>query len=474
MANFTFLNRDTRFYVQLGADLWEVPILADYGFTQATESSEVTLSEAEDSSGDSVRGRATFNDALNPAEWNVNAYIRPYKGVDFNNDGDDDDTGEGVTHSMVDAVLWAALMGADVYDSEANKGFKRGTSTFATTGTSANAVGTFGSGNFNLTFDQSNKSQQPEGLTLYFVIGEKVTNGKRVIRISQAAVNEASITFDLEGIATVAWSGFGRKMEDITDDLVVFGAATTGDTGEVIAYDVNGELYTASSDISSSTATSTSNTSKAISTAIANTDNLIANRLTQLIVKPNAAFKTRVDADSGTPTLQSEYRMALTGGTITLNNNLTFLTPEELGKVNNPLRNVTGARNISGDFTCYLRAADGVGGDTKNTSLTFWDHLANLGNETKNVFETTFNIGGTSSTAGTDLPVVGRGADGSRTRTGTRDLPTAPGAQFFFPQCNFEIPAFTIEDVISFSATFNALPSTITETDEVFITAVGK
>ena len=46
--------------------------------------------------------------------------------------------------------------------------------------------------------------------------------------------------------------------------------------------------------------------------------------------------------------------LVLTGGNFTIENNINYLTPEELGVVNAPLANITGARSISGSMTCYL------------------------------------------------------------------------------------------------------------------------
>ena len=48
------------------------------------------------------------------------------------------------------------------------------------------------------------------------------------------------------------------------------------------------------------------------------------------------------------------YNIVLTGGSINFENNISYLTPEELGQVNKPLGNITGTRSISGNLTCYL------------------------------------------------------------------------------------------------------------------------
>ena len=62
------------------------------------------------------------------------------------------------------------------------------------------------------------------------------------------------------------------------------------------------------------------------------------------------------------------YGVTLTGGNITIENNLTYLTPETLGTVNLPLGHVMGTRSVSGNFTCYLN-------DTANGSLDLFERL---------------------------------------------------------------------------------------------------
>ena len=40
-----FFNRDTKVYLEQGTVLWELPVLNGYSFSQATNSSNVTLNE---------------------------------------------------------------------------------------------------------------------------------------------------------------------------------------------------------------------------------------------------------------------------------------------------------------------------------------------------------------------------------------------------------------------------------------------
>ena len=48
----------------------------------------------------------------------------------------------------------------------------------------------------------------------------------------------------------------------------------------------------------------------------------------------------------------------ITGGSITLSNNLTYLTPANLGVVNLPITYFTGTRSITGTLTAYLRSGN--------------------------------------------------------------------------------------------------------------------
>ena len=67
-----FFSRDTKVYMKwayesgTAADeaLYEIPVLDGFSFSQATNTSEITLNEAENTSGVSKRGRAMFNDSL--------------------------------------------------------------------------------------------------------------------------------------------------------------------------------------------------------------------------------------------------------------------------------------------------------------------------------------------------------------------------------------------------------------------------
>ena len=87
------------------AVVYKVPIQEGFSFSQATNSSEVTLSEMESTVGTSRRGRRMFNDSLAPAEWSFTTYIRPFLG----NASGTKNHGSAVIHAAEEA-LWNALL----------------------------------------------------------------------------------------------------------------------------------------------------------------------------------------------------------------------------------------------------------------------------------------------------------------------------------------------------------------------------
>ncbi len=368
-----YFSRDTKVYIKIGSAVWEVPVLDGFSFSQATNSTEVTLAEMEDSSGVSKRGRRMFNDSLAPVEWSFSTYVRPFKtagsGAGAANDTEDN-------HHAVEEVLWALMIGDAAYTSHDFTGFTRDTT------------------DLDISFASSNKSTLGTA-DIFFSLDDAGTN-PQVYKIASAVVNEASIDFDIDGLATINWSGFG------------------------------------------STLTSDSKPTKTVYEDIAATDNFIRNRLTQLVI---TADNDTVFPGSGS----GVYTLTLTGGAISISNNITYITPETLGAVNTPVGHVTGARSVTGNFNCYL----GLDSSTNTgTSTDFYNDMTSAAARAliTNSFQTTFKIGGASAT---------------------------PRMEFAMGTAHFEIPSHGIEDVISLETSFHGLPSTIASTNEATIKYVG-
>lgn len=443
-ATNLFFNRDTKVYLDNGTTIWELPVLNGYSFSQGTNSSNITLSEMTDTSGRSRRGQRVFNNSLAPAEWSFDIYARP--------------TLVSSLHRAPEEALWNSLFSNRTFNlANSTTGVVPSAGTFATAGgvttvtltiTTANSrfavgdainvtgvtattnapngtfvvtavdattvsyvvptaptgtltvtsavvrSGTAASTNAQLDFSPlgSNRASLAT-FDLYFVLGAASsisaggtanysdTGNTTIYRIQNACVNEATMNFDVEGIATISWSGMGSRISEVT------------------TYDATAALQI----------------------GLSSTSNMIRNRLTSAAlvgVSPTQVAKT--------------YNIALTGGSITISNNMTFLTPETLGVVNVPLGHVTGTRSISGTLNCYADELD-------NGSLELYEDMLLATTAVTNRFTLALNIGGTS----------------------------APCVQFDLGSCHLEIPTINNDDVIAFEVNFTGLPTTISGSDEL-------
>ena len=201
-----FFSRDTKVFMKWAYDsnntaLYELPVLDGFSFSQSTNTSEVTLSEAANSSGYSKRGRAMFTDSFAPAEWSFSTYVRPTTS----------DTGAAAASNQhagnakafaVEGPLWAA-MSANTYDNAiAGSGDGK---------VFDSAKATYGPN----VFDFQNSNQVALGVfDLFFVLGaakdstsglyETGQDGVTVYKLANCSVGSASVDFDIEGIAQVA------------------------------------------------------------------------------------------------------------------------------------------------------------------------------------------------------------------------------------------------------------------------------
>ena len=377
MAAQFYFSRDTKVYLTPAgstAVAWEIPVLDGFSFSQATNTSEITLAEASSGTNKSRRSRQMFTDSYAPAEWSFSTYMRPFGAVPAGSDTslwEPSASISGNPQHAVEEALWAFFVGAST--------FTKGN---GSTASAWNDGVTNSDTSMVVDWTASELSTLTE-FDLYFELGGATAGNDVCYKIANCAVNEASIDFDIDGIATIAWSGFGKI---ITES----GTATPSFTAE-------------------------------ITEGTTTTSNFIRNRLTNLGITA-ADTSTFPGAGSGV------YNLVLTGGNITISNNLTYLTPETLGVVNQPLGNVTGTRSISGNFTCYLDHTAGASAD-------LFEDLIEATSVITNSFDLTFGIGGASS--------------------------VTPSVQIELPKCHFEVPAHSMDDVISLETNFHALPASL-------------
>jgi hypothetical protein len=199
--------------------------------------------------------------------------------------------------------------------------------------------------------------------------------------ITNAVLNTATIDFGIDAIATVQWAGNGATL------------------------------------VQSETVTSFTYLAK-VTTA-----KFLANKLSVLTVTKGI---------SGSQT--TAYNVAITGGQLVLSNNITYLTPQNLGVVNKPATYFTGTRSVTGNVTAYLRA--GASG-TNYTAELMADLLSATSTAADNAYQLSLSIGGT---------------------TGTRVVVAIPAAML-------SIPTIATEQVISTTVNFTGQSYTGTSYD---------
>ena len=379
MANF--FNRDTKVYIDDGVGIWEIPVLEDYSFSQDTEITEVELNEMASASGASKRGKRAFTDAFSPAEFSFSTYIRPFVSGGGGGAGDAD---SAANHHAVEEVLWAKMVGLGTYVP----------SSYAFTNLTADTT--------DLDIDMGGSNRVTIGtFDVYFVLNAtavtdanySVGAGNKIYKISDCVLDEAQIDFDVDGLAVCNWTGLGKLLTSET------------------AYDAGA----------------------AVTEGLASTTNYIRNKLTGLTITADDAT-TYPGAGAGV------YNLVLTGGSITVSNNVTFLTPQTLGSINTPFGHITGTKEVSGNFTCYLDS--GTNGD----SADFLEDIAADKATITNSFALGFIIGGTGNT---------------------------PRLEVALPTAHVKVPVHEIDDIISVDVEFMGIPSTISTADEMTLKYVG-
>lgn len=291
----------------VATDTFELQVLDGFTFSQNTTTEIVTLNEA---GATPNRGQRAFNTALEPVEFSFSTYLRPKLDTNV---------------ICEESVLWSAFA----------------------TGRGGSDAWTAGNPS-TLSFANSEAHQLKSFGMIMLVDGITYL-------VDNCALDQATIDFGLDALATVAWTGRGTAIRQVTG----------------ITYDAVTGAFT---DTVGATAWDTSIARTKYSDA-----KYIANKLSVVNIK------------SGINDTTSMLDLPITGGSITFANNLTYLTPANLGIVNTPVTYFTGTRAISGSLTAYLRAG-ATTGNVLNTLLT------NASTEIAPAYTTRIQIGGSTGT----------------------------------------------------------------------------
>ena len=158
-------------------------------------------------------------------------------------------------------------------------------------------------------------------------------------------MNQATVDAGIEEIATTTWSGFGTTLKELTgtprnNAVSVFGGVLN-----------NGTTVTANSTTENATATTGAFYHSYAQMNVAGTvgtNSFIKNRL--------SAIEFHHKASAGAS--DEKFVFPVTALSFDYNNNITYLTPEELSSLNEPIGQFTGARAVTGSATMYLRTGD--------------------------------------------------------------------------------------------------------------------
>jgi hypothetical protein len=333
------------------ANTREIQVLEGFSFSQNTTSETVTLNEA---GAAPVRGQRSFNTALDPADFSFTTYMRPQDG--------------GTNITAEEAVLWNAMFSSTEYGTTyipvtagsfvpgtkytitaLTDGSGGATTSFTSIGASANTVGvvftatgvgtgtgtatpvatqawTDGTSSATCTVANSDKHQLlPFGM---IIVVDSTT-----FVIDNCVLNTATIDFGLDAIASVQWAGQGGTLRQITSPGIASGTVSAGGTFTGSLTGVFLQKVTSAP--------------------------YIANKLSVV------TLDSGIGLGSGT-----SYTVPITGGSLTISNNVTYLTPANLATVNQPITYFTSTRAISGSLNAYLRTGTGYTASLLDAMLT--------------------------------------------------------------------------------------------------------
>lgn len=202
--------------------------------------------------------------------------------------------------------------------------------------------------------------------------------------LDNCAMDTATVDFSLESIASIQWAGKATAIRQLAATTIAGATLTGGFAGTV----------------------------KAKNTAAP----YIANKLSTLTIE---------DGINGAGT--NNYTIAITGGSLTISNNLSYLIPANLGQVNTPVTYFTGVRSITGSLTAYLRAG------ALNSAGLLSNMLANAATDVDPKFLIQVEVGGAASATRVEF----------RMPAAVLSIPTIDPQQVVSTQINFTAQGYT-------------------------------
>lgn len=463
------LQRDAKVYVstvQTGfnqTNTFEVRVLAGFSFNQSTETADVSVDEA---GATPSRGSKRFIVKLNPSDIKFSTYIRPYQEATF--------------HDCPERILWEGLVGNGTLGTNAVS---------STTGVLIDLDGSnvhelvklymfVDYGNVRYRIDEAVIGAARIGFDIQSIaMIEWSGNGKEMKEVETVNANTFPTAGNFKAVpncadfiknklSTIALSGDYDK----TRGYQVINFATSGALTSSTLLDAADGTYTFTVSVDGATAATYSFTAVNASTTLgdfitfltticANIEVSYSGKTIKLLSEKYgtgssiaitdvtlfaaiAAGDLNVVLDAAVAGTQANrvYNIPITGGEININNNVTFLTPDELGVVNKPIGHFTGTRSTTGNLTAYLRS-----GANNDASALIRD-LYNSVDDVTASFNCVLHIGGSGNT---------------------------PRVTLTMPTAHISIPTIDTQDVISTTIEFMAVPTDLGATDELTVAYVA-
>lgn len=359
------------------ANTWKLEVLAGFAVTASAATQDITSLE---SGLDPDRSQQRFNTAINPVDWNLQVYLRPTGAESNAASGPTVGLGSNV-RPVADWFMWQYLVsntrpstGTAMQSAWQNGGILRTTPTTPV----SNSAGS--KSNFAI----------PNEMHMYFKLDNVI------YQVANSSVGQATVDAGIEEIATVTWTGQGLRLQQLV------GTNKTNAEAVFKIANANAASLAAAASYHPYNQTTVNGTLA--------TNSFIKNRL--------STVQINYDDGSGNTT----FTLPVTALSFDYNNNLTYLSPEELNTLNSPIGSFVGTRAVTGSATMYLRVND--------------DESAGLMRKIINDTRTS-----TSSSANANLIIGGT---------------TPPYVAFVMPAVQFDFPQTAIEDVIAVSVNFVA------------------
>ena len=382
---------------------WKVEVLAGFALTSSSATTDITSLESGTAPD---RSQQRFNTAVNPVDWNFQTYLRPtgcelFTGLTSTNARS---SSSGNVMPVADWFMWQSLItstkpasGADLRSGWETGGKLQSKTVAAAAGKAATST------NFSTAAENH----------IYFKLDNVI------YQVGNATVNQATVDAGIEEVATTTWAGFGTDLKELT-------GASRDKAISVFGGTLN----------SGATATANSNASVVDTTSVAQSYHPYGTMNVATTIGTNAFIKNRLSSiefhhKASASASDEKFTFPVTALSFDYNNNITYLTPEELSTLNTPIGQFTGTRAVTGSATMYLRTGD----------LESAGFLRNISQDARTSSAQTSNanliIGGT----------------------------TAPYVAFQMDAVQFDFPALATEDVISMSVNFVAQETTANRGD---------